>query len=235
MKLSKRLSALSKMVKAPYKVVWDCCCDHGLLGFEILAKGKVKQVNFVDVVPEIMNDLEVKLLKYGHHLPSNSDWKIFCEDVCHLNLIENINEAKNSEQPQHLVIISGVGGDLIIEMLESLCTRYAGYNIDYLLCPVLHTYKLRRTLVKLNFNLKEEQLIIENRRGYELLLVNQQSRKKITLTGDYFGQDKLEHEQYLLRLIQHYERVITLNNEDSILNHNALRDYQNVYRQNYKK
>ena len=61
MKLNKRLLALAGMVKQPYDLVWDCCCDHGLLGFKILADGLVKQVNFVDVVPDIIERLDAKL------------------------------------------------------------------------------------------------------------------------------------------------------------------------------
>lgn len=231
MKLNKRLLALSEMVIEPYQLVWDCCCDHGLLGFKILSDGLIKQVNFVDVVPQIINQLEQKLTTYAHHLPADSGWKTLCLDVALLPLLEG--QHTNRDKPQQLVIISGIGGELMIDILTHLMTRFAGINIDFLLCPVHHTYKLRSTLIKLNFKLKKEQLVIENKRGYELMLVNQVAGKKISLTGDALWLPQKNHQQYLSKLITHYQRISGVSDQADLLNHCALHDYQYLYRQHY--
>lgn len=232
MKLNKRLLTLSEMVTEPYQLVWDCCCDHGLLGIKILADGLVKQVNFVDVVSEIINQLEQRLITYAHHLPIDSHWETFCQDVALLplsnrNLIATI-------KPNQLVIISGVGGELMIEILTNLMDRYAGLNIDFLLCPVHHTYKLRSALIKLNFKLKKEQLVIENKRGYELLLVNQVAGTQLCLTGQELWLPQKNHRQYLSKLIAHYQRVVGSTNESIALNQCALIDYQNLFKKDYE-
>ena len=235
MKLNKRLLALSKMVKQPYQVVWDCCCDHGLLGFKILADGIVKRVHFVDIVPDIIAELNIKLTKFSHHLPSDIQWQTFCGDVTHLSLIDNSDLLQKQVQtlPKQLVIISGVGGELMVEMIEKLVSRYQGQNIDYLLCPVQHTYKLRRKLVALDFKLKKEQLIIENKRGYELLLINQTEGGLLSSTGNELWQKESSHEQYLLNLITHYQRITKMNEASDLLNQSALKDYCLLHKEYY--
>jgi tRNA (adenine22-N1)-methyltransferase len=210
MRLNKRLLALSEMVELPYPTVWDCCCDHGLLGFKILADGMVKNVNFVDCVPEIIERLNKKLTMYSSQLPANTQWQSLCVDVVNLPLdIDLISSLKsNTRIPRHLIILSGVGGELMIDMIDKLTSQYDGYNIDYLLCPVHHTYKLRKKLISLNFKLKQEQIVVENNRGYELLLVNQQEGELLTLTGERQWKTKKSHHQYLLNLISHYQRIV---------------------------
>lgn len=233
MKLNKRLLALSKMVNKPYQVVWDCCCDHGLLGFKILADGLVKQVNFVDVVPDIIEQLKQRLASYGHHLPADTYWQTFCQDVSTLTFSEDSQSNLTTRNTQQLVIISGVGGELMIDMLTTLMQRYAGYNIDYLLCPVQHTYKLRSELIRLKFKLQHEQLVIENNRGYELLLVNQQGLSELSVTGCELWQHNDQHQQYLHKLIRHYQRIVESGRGECSLEKSALDDYQTVYRAYY--
>ena len=54
MKLSKRLNAINSLITQSYDIVWDCCCDHGFLGMALLERGIAKQINFVDIIPELM-------------------------------------------------------------------------------------------------------------------------------------------------------------------------------------
>jgi len=230
MKINKRLLTLSQMVKNPYQVVWDCCCDHGLLGIKILADGLIKQVNFVDIVPELIDKLEHKLIKYGHHLPSECQWQTICQNVAELRLIES--SPNNTNQ---LVIISGVGGELMVNMLTELMERYAGKDIDFLLCPVHHTYKLRKALIELNFGLKQEQYLSENKRDYELMLVNQVSDQSISSTGDLLWKQNNGSKQYLLKLISHYQRIANTKSESNLLYDDALRDYKSLYKALYKE
>ena len=236
MKLNKRLLALSQMAKQPYQVVWDCCCDHGLLGFKILADGIVKQVNFVDLVPDIIDSLNSKLKLHSHHLPVDAQWQTFCSDVSDIPLINNVDLSQLQQQniPQQLIIISGVGGELMVDMLEKLTSRYDGMNIDYLLCPVQHTYKLRSKLLALNYKLKKEQLIIENKRGYELLLINQTEGQTLSLTGNELWQKEASHKQYLSKLIMHYQRITESRKESDLLNLSALNDYRALYEKHYQ-
>ena len=61
--LSQRLgTALENAL--PGKEFWDICCDHGILGIHALKSQKFSEVNFVDQVPQIMDQLEEKIRKH---------------------------------------------------------------------------------------------------------------------------------------------------------------------------
>jgi len=231
MKLNKRLLVLSEMVTKPYQLVWDCCCDHGLLGIKILSDGLVKQVNFVDLVPEIITNLDNKLSRFGHKLPVDCQWQTFCQDVALLSL-DNALE-KSHADTKELVIISGVGGELMLSMLSRLMESYSGKNIDFLLCPVNHTYQLREGLIKLNFKLIEERLVTDNDRGYELLLVNQTAQQPLSLLGECLWVNESESQLYLQKLIQHYQRRESDQTSTDCVNYAVLTAYQNLYQSRY--
>lgn len=229
MKLTKRLSHLVDIANKPYQVVWDCCCDHGLLGFNLLKRGQVQQVNFVDIVPSIINQLSINLQNYAHHLPEHVSWQTYCQDVAQIDLHSNIQS--KSEACQQLVIISGVGGQLIAEFLEKLMQKYSGLNIDFLLSPVNHAYRLRHCIRELKLGLIDESLVTDNKRTYELLLVNPMQQRQVTLIGEQQWLLNREHHSYLLGLIKHYQRVLKSDNNQH--NQNALRQYSQLLTKQY--
>ena len=38
LKLGNRLRQLERMIDQRYSQIWDCCCDHGLLGMSLLQR-----------------------------------------------------------------------------------------------------------------------------------------------------------------------------------------------------
>ncbi|RBW47257.1 hypothetical protein DS885_04160 [Psychromonas sp. B3M02] len=223
MKLNKRLLTLSEMVNEHYDLVWDCCCDHGLLGFKILADGVIKELNFVDLVPDITNKLKRKLQQHGHHLPKDAQWQVLCQDVSEIALAKLASQLPNDAR--QLVIISGIGGDLIIEILNKLTPNCSGLHVDFLLCPVQHTYKLRKRLRELQFKSKDERLVLENNRGYELMLISHSAGQAMSLTGsDMMWKNNPLASDYLNKLIGHYQRSLRANQRD-LLYQSALDDY----------
>ncbi len=139
------------MVATTYDHIWDCCCDHGLLGATLLSRQAAPHIHFVDIVPELMRELENKL---QHFYPENSEpesntqWQVHCMDVTALPL-QKFNG-------KHLVIIAGVGGDLMAELVKAIFQKNPTLDIDFLLCPVHHQFTLRQQLIQLDFNLKTE-------------------------------------------------------------------------------
>ena len=206
MKISKRLQQIEKMVTSQYDHIWDCCCDHGLLGFSLLSSQASSKVHFVDIVPELIAELETKLERFC----PNSSWLTHCLDVAKLPLTQY--------QGKHLIIIAGVGGDLMIQFIEVLNQQYQNLNLDYLLCPVHHQYSLRKKLIKLNFSLKDEVLIEENKRFYEVLLISSLSDKfgeennQIDPVGDKIWQSTSSKQteiidKYLRKTLEHFQRI----------------------------
>lgn len=206
MKLSNRLQQIEQMVAPHYNHVWDCCCDHGLLGCALLARQADENIHsnihFVDIVPQLMDKLNKKL----HRFYSNLIWKTHCLDVAKLPLLEY--------KGKHLIIIAGIGGDLMIEFIDAIYRQHKSMDIDFLLCPVHHQYSLRKKLIELDFSMKHEVLVEDNQRLYEIILVSSMSdnNSKINPVGDkmWRSQSKKQTEiaaKYLKKNLKHYQRI----------------------------
>lgn len=205
--LGKRLQQIESMVTEPYDHIWDCCCDHGLLGAALLSRQAAGHIHFVDVVPELMRELENKLQQFCPRIPeSNSQWQLHCMDVSTLPLSEFGGK--------HLVIIAGVGGDLMNEFVKAIYQKNPLIDIDFLLCPVQHQFTLRQRLIQLDFSLKTESLMIENKRFYEVLLVStvKNTNAKIYPAGSLIWQSNTPEQAkiaagYLEKTLAHYQRM----------------------------
>ncbi|MFA0112287.1 tRNA (adenine(22)-N(1))-methyltransferase TrmK [Vibrio sp. 10N.261.46.E11] len=217
MKLSNRLQTLHSLVSNDYQHIWDCCCDHGFLGVQLLSDNKAPQIHFVDIVPSLMNELEGKLTRYFPQDNSDqqaviSQWQVYCMDVAAIPLEKHTGK--------HLVIIAGVGGDLTQKLVDDIHCKHPDKAIDFLLCPVHQLFELRSHLKALKFGLIDEVLIEENRRYYEILLVSnnsgeaEQSRSvsEISNVGDKIWLPSCDEQmkvsqQYKAKTLQHYLRI----------------------------
>jgi tRNA (adenine22-N1)-methyltransferase len=184
------------MVVSPYSHIWDCCCDHGFLGASLLEDHPKAVVHFVDIVPELIQSVESNL----NRICPGAQWQTHCLDASKLPLAENPGN--------HLVIIAGVGGDLTAEILEFICTRNPTLKVDFLLCPVHHHFDLRQKLIQLNLGLKDEALVKENHRFYEVFLVTTEpeNNRKVTDVGKAIWHHECA-EVYLEQTLNHYQRV----------------------------
>jgi len=228
LKLGKRLQKIDQMVASHYSHIWDSCCDHGLLGSSLLSRQVANistnipsKIHFVDIVPELMVDLENKLQRFY----INSSWQTHCLDVASLPL--------EQYEGKHLVIIAGVGGDLMIKFIEEIYKKHSTTNIDFLLCPVHHQFSLRSKLIELDFSLKDEKLVEENNRFYEVLLVSSssESNNKISPVGDKIWLPETQKQteiakRYLTKTIAHYQRMMLGFNQGS---NKDIEDILNIY------
>ncbi|AZG73825.1 tRNA (adenine(22)-N(1))-methyltransferase [Shewanella livingstonensis] len=212
MKLGHRLAYINMMIPNGYTHIWDCCCDHGLLGAALLDR-HAAMIHFVDIVPALMQQLTAKLERF-YPQQNPPKWQVHCSDVSAIPLVQ--------DEHTPLVIIAGVGGDLMIEFVNSLCQQYSNRKIDFILCPVHHQYELRQQLIKLDCKLIDEKLIEENSRFYEIIYVRfgkQSSRKKsdrpttkISVIGNKFWQCSNDQERdmakrYLNKVLTHYQKI----------------------------
>lgn len=180
LKLGIRLKQIEALVAPDYHHIWDCCCDHGLLGTSLLHKQAAPHIHFVDIVPELITSLTQRLETHFTQNPNpnliiqRSQWHTHCLDIARLPLeIDSMDEDKQLlQQRKHLVIIAGIGGELMAQCVNDIATKHSNLAIDFLLCPVHHTYTLREQLISLNMGLIKEVLIKENNRFYEILYVS---------------------------------------------------------------
>jgi len=214
LKLGKRLMQVESMVTAQYDHIWDCCCDHGLLGAALLTRQAAPHIHFVDIVPELICELENKLHQfYPKNAESNSQWQTHCMDVKALPL--------QKFSGKHLVIIAGVGGDLMTELVRAIYQKNQPAHIDFLLCPVHHQFTLRQQLIEFNFSLKTEALMIENQRFYEILFVSAANNPhtKINPIGSLIWQSTTSEQakiatDYRKKTLDHYKRMQLSRNAD---------------------
>lgn len=211
MKLSKRLQQIVQLVESHYTHIWDCCCDHGLLGTALLEEQAAPNIHFVDIVEPLVVAVESKLQQF--YSESISAWHVHCLDVAQLPLDKHAGK--------HLVIIAGVGGDLIADFVQSIHDQFPQLDIDFILCPVHHQFKLRQVLNQRNFGLKDEILVKENHRFYEVIFVSSQPNfnAKVSLVGEKLWRaDSPEQafviKDYLDKTLNHYKRIQQGNKKD---------------------
>jgi tRNA (adenine22-N1)-methyltransferase len=202
-KLSHRLNSLQSLIQGQYDHIWDSCCDHGLLGAALLASAPQSTIHFVDIIPSLMLEVEDKLQRFYPQSKGGSNkprWQVHCMDVSQLVLA--------TDNSRHLIIIAGVGGDLTLKLVQSLCLAHPDKQLDFLLCPVHHHYSLRQGLSALHLGLIDEVLVTENRRFYELLYVSSQAQLPISAVGDKLWQQDLPLSRaYLTKTLSHYKKM----------------------------
>lgn len=209
MKIGKRLKHIASMVTTDYDHIWDCCCDHGLAGATLLARQTAACIHFVDIVPELMQQLEDKLARFYPPKSHIAQWQVHCMDVAALPL--------HPMNAKHLVIIAGIGGDLMTELVKAIYQNHPTTDIDFLLCPVHHQFTLRAELIALDFGLKSEALVRENHRYYEILLVSTRkgansTGSRISPVGSLIWQGNTPEQltiaaDYLTKTLDHYKRM----------------------------
>lgn len=199
--LSKRLLTISNQVTGNYDHIWDTCCDHGLLGFHLLETQPNSVIHFLDQVPAITAEITDNLLQRPDICEDR--WKVHTLDCKNLNFL--------STKDKHLIIISGVGGELAADIVQVITKNHANQRLEFILCTVHHTHLLRDILLTLNFRLINEEIIEDNKRHYEVIHVSvnneeiEESSQDLSTTGNMWDKSNVSHLTYLKKLIRHYK------------------------------
>jgi tRNA (adenine22-N1)-methyltransferase len=175
-----------------YDIIWDTCCDHGYLGQKILASNPREKIVFVDQVPSITNTLNEYLQSQSY-----ANYAVYTKDLAELKL---------AADKSHLVIIAGIGGELIAELLSRLLVNNNA-SIDFIFCPSTSVYSLRDYLTSNNFGLLSEGIGAANNRFYEVIYVryNAIDSECVSLLGGMWNSNDSDHQHYLNNLITLYE------------------------------
>lgn len=205
-----RLQEIAKLITKHYDHIWDCCCDHGLLGITLLKSELAQTIHFVDIVPELLNSLQFKLEQFWQG--DKNAWNIHCADIKELPIYSSLHQ---DSQEKHLIIIAGVGGELLIEFMRALLVKTANLNVEFILCPVHHNYKVREFLYMNCVGLISEKIVEENGRYYEILHVSVNSGVIVSHIGDkQWDLTKASHLVYLQQTINHYTRIANSTSSD---------------------
>ena len=215
MKLNNRLSTLASMVTQQYDHIWDCCCDHGHLGLELLQSNSSATVHFVDVVEPLIKAVRDELqIQY----PDTHNWAAHCTDLNQLILPDSGSK--------HLLIIAGVGGDLIIQFVQNILSNNPKQEIELLLCPVRHDFKVRQCMKSLGLKLINESLIADKGIFYEAIHISPNAEVEIEAVGSLMWDvGNPDHQNYLEQKINHYQRTARSNPDEY---EKALLDYKRL-------
>jgi len=214
-KNSRRLSQIDSMITSYYQNIWDCCCDHGSLGFALLQRKAAKTIHFTDIVESLIDKINQQLIQHFGRTEHHSRWKTHCIDAAKIPFSQYCSIDKANENNKQLIIIAGVGGELLIELLTSIINNnkdsFTDQPIEFILCPVHYNYQVRAALIKLNASLINEVLIEENNRFYEILHVvigNKNGVIPVSNVGSTMWDfEKKAHQEYLDKTIKHYQRM----------------------------
>lgn len=222
--IGQRLTKLNKMISNGYTHIWDCCCDHGLLGLTLATRQAAPYIHFVDVVPELVEKVQDKLMENAF---TNVHCKTYCIDATLIPLHKHTGH--------QLIIIAGVGGDLTRQIVSHIHDAHLHAKVDFLLCPIRQHYTLRRHLKEKDFVVKQEALVEENKRIYEVMLVTsrtnaQQDDSTVSPTGEQIwkANDPIEFNissRYHEQLLTHYGRMLA-NNDPQVAE--IIQDYKKV-------
>ena len=194
LKSGSRLSHLAAMVEPQYSTIWDCCCDHGLLGMSLLREQCADEVIFVDVVEDILATLTAKLER---SFPQDQyRWQVRCTDI---------NNIAVPAADSQLFIIAGVGPHQTIAFINSLSACAPEALFDLLICAVHGNYSVREALIEKGYGLKNEQIIFENNRFYEAIYASKKTDQPIVNTGSQMWRwSDAGHRDYWHRMVSHY-------------------------------
>lgn len=198
-KLGKRLKAILHQVNVAqqqqiYDYIWDGCCDHGYLGIHIQALHQPYRMVYVDRLSHLTDELNTRL-KHS----SEGKFQVITANICDLTF---------DKSKRHLMILAGVGGEQIIQFLESR-TLQDYQQIDFMFSPSTGQHELRSYLNFHKFGLIHETLVTENKRSYEIIYttlrgISENPLPKISNFGEMWQTSNQEHVQYIEKLANHY-------------------------------
>lgn len=189
-----------------YDHIWDCCCDHGYLGFHLLRADMSGCIHFVDQMPHLINDIA---LRFKQDPLLNT----FPDDSYQLTAID-AGLLQFERGSRHMALFAGVGGELTIQLLDRISTQHTQQAIDFVFCPSTTQYDLREYLHLQGYELLHEGLVSEKGRQYEIIWArnvvnsspeNSRSVNRVSPTGDWWDANNPEHCRYLNKLIRHYQ------------------------------
>ena len=184
MKLSKRLQTVASFVPDNSKII-DVGCDHALLDIYLMENLKNIQILATDINENPLQIAKNNLEKY------NFQDKITLKQM---NGIENIPKTIDT------IIIAGMGGILITDIVKHKKLK----NIkNIILAPNNEFQTVRRHLKKINFQIAKEELIIDDKKPYLILLLKKGKKR----TNTYFGTLKNNN----LETIYYYTNILNTN------------------------
>ncbi len=145
-KLSKRLMAIASFVKKDAKIV-DIGCDHALLDIYLVSTHPNLKAIAIDIREGALKQAKLNVVKYG------------VQDKIKLILADGLDSISSNEIDT--IIISGLGGNKIVEILKSDKNKLFDVE-DIIIQPNVDYFFARKEICKLGYYIANETLVKEN-------------------------------------------------------------------------
>lgn len=192
MKISNRLKQIGDFVEDNSNLI-DVGCDHALLDIYLYQTKKNLTITASDINEKPLENAKNNLIKYN------------LQDKIKLTKMDGI---KNINKDIDTIIISGMGTKTIIDILlkdkaklKNIKNIIISTNNDY--------YLLRKTLIKNNYYIEKEKIILEKNKFYPVILFKKGKKYHNKFTLKYGPYNK--EETYIKYLTKEKEKLQKIN------------------------
>ena len=194
MKLSKRLGMIASFVPGGSRVA-DIGTDHGYIPIHLVQEGIAKSAIAMDV-------RKGPLLRAQTHIKEAG-----LTDLVEVRLSDGLLKLEKNQAD--CVVIAGMGGELIIHILEE--GRHLWDSISYwVLSPHSELYKVRKFLAEHEFSIRRETMIKEDGKYYSVMGVTRDSmvsEDRDPELGYRYGKDLLDSKNSVLKDFLQKEQI----------------------------
>jgi tRNA A22 N-methylase len=152
--LSSRLSKLQSFYQGESHI-WDIGCDHGLLGLSFSHHPEVKSINLVDPSALVIDVLNKKL-KDSY--------------ISNATIFHEHGQKIKIKSPSNCIFIAGMGGKEVGEIILHLLPQLEP-DSKFVISPHRKIMELRKLLSELPLGLKCEEVLIEDKQFYQMLVL----------------------------------------------------------------
>lgn len=179
--LDQRLLAIVDLVRKTATVV-DVGCDHGYVANYLVEEKLAKKVYATDISEPSLRKNERFAYMRGN------DQRV-------ISLLgDGLEPLKDKDYD--LVIIAGMGGDLIIKIIEESFDQVKGKTL--VLQPMTQRDSVRKYLVAKGFKIQEEKIVRDKNKFYEIMKFIP-GKDQGSTCGYLFGQNLLEKKDPVLK------------------------------------
>jgi len=153
--LNKRLSAIAELVREG-ATVCDVGTDHAFLPCHLARSGKYGKIYASDLNPNPLERARAQIKHQGVDVV-----------LIQSNGLENIPPCEKSQDCD--VVIAGMGGELIVEIIENMPTSFRNLNLRLILQPMTRQEDLRQRLNNSGYEIILEKVIFERGRNFTII------------------------------------------------------------------
>ena len=197
LELTPRLRAVADLVPEGAALA-DIGTDHAYLPACLLLEGKISRAIAADLREGPLNRAKLTAQEYS------------CGEKLSFRLCDGLSDIRPEEVDT--IVIAGMGGETIAAILEAApWTRSRAYTL--ILQPMSAQNDLRRWLWQQDYDIKNETIICEGRKLYNILVVSYGGAKPMDPGEEWAGRQYPGMEQelrgeYLARLLDKTDRAI---------------------------